>query len=63
VLRGKPAGPALADAVLSAPMAELSPIADVRGSAEYRLDAARELVARAVLGACGLTNDNSMVAA
>jgi len=49
--------------VLSAPMAELSPIADVRGSAEYRLDAARELVARAVLGACGLTNDNSMVAA
>ena len=62
-LRGKPAGPALADAVLSAPMAELSPIADVRGSAEYRLDAARELVARAVLVACGLTNDNSMVAA
>ncbi len=28
----------------------LSPIGDVRGSAEYRLDAARELVARAVLG-------------
>ena len=41
---------ALADAVLSAPMAELSPIGDVRGSAEYRLDAAREIVARAVLG-------------
>ena len=48
-LRGKPAGHALADAVLSAPMAELSPIDDVRGSAEYRLDAAREIVARAVL--------------
>ncbi|ESZ43733.1 xanthine dehydrogenase [Mesorhizobium sp. L2C054A000] len=63
VLVGKPVGPALADALLSAPMAELSPIADVRGSAEYRLDAARELVARAVLRACGLTNDNSMVAA
>ncbi len=36
---------------LSAPMAELSPIDDVRGSAEYRRDAAREIVARAVLGA------------
>ncbi|MGX9142551.1 FAD binding domain-containing protein [Mesorhizobium sp. 128a] len=62
-LRGRPALQTLADAVLSAPMAELSPIADVRGSAEYRLDAAREIVARAVLQACGLTDDNSMVAA
>jgi CO/xanthine dehydrogenase FAD-binding subunit len=62
-LRGLAANQRLADAILSAPMPELSPIADVRGSAEYRLDAARELVARAVLGACGLTNDNSMVAA
>jgi CO/xanthine dehydrogenase FAD-binding subunit len=68
MLRGKPAGAGLAQVILSAPMAELSPIADVRGSAEYRLDAARELVARAVLQACGPTDDrnaddNSMVAA
>jgi CO/xanthine dehydrogenase FAD-binding subunit len=52
-LRGLPAGHALAAAIQSAPMDELSPIADVRGSAEYRLDAAREIVARAVLGAMG----------
>lgn len=52
-LRGLPVGPALAAAIQSAPMDELSPIGDVRGSAEYRLDAAREIVARAVLGAVG----------
>ncbi|MER8379201.1 MULTISPECIES: xanthine dehydrogenase family protein subunit M [unclassified Mesorhizobium] len=52
-LRGRPVGPALATAIQSAPMDELSPIGDVRGSAEYRLDAAREIVVRAVLGAMG----------
>ncbi|MER8781425.1 xanthine dehydrogenase family protein subunit M [Mesorhizobium sp. M0664] len=52
-LRGRPVGQALATAIQSAPMDELSPIGDVRGSAEYRLDAAREIVARAVLGAMG----------
>ncbi|MER9542038.1 xanthine dehydrogenase family protein subunit M [Mesorhizobium sp. M0437] len=52
-LRGRPVGPALATAIQSAPMDELLPIGDVRGSAEYRLDAAREIVARAVLGAMG----------
>lgn len=52
-LRGLPVGPALAAAIRSAPMDELSPIGDVRGSAEYRLDAAREIVVRAVLGAVG----------
>lgn len=52
-LRGQPASHALADAIQSAPMDELSPIGDVRGSAEYRLDAAREIVARAVLAAAG----------
>jgi CO/xanthine dehydrogenase FAD-binding subunit len=52
-LHGKPANHALADAVLAAPMDELAPIGDVRGSAEYRLDAAREIVARAVLSAVG----------
>jgi CO/xanthine dehydrogenase FAD-binding subunit len=62
-LRGLPAGQALANAVLAAPMSELSPIADVRGSAEYRLDAVREIAARAVLKACGLMNDPEVVAA
>nr|WP_250888614.1 xanthine dehydrogenase family protein subunit M [Mesorhizobium sp. dw_380] len=52
-LRGLPAEGGLADAVLAAPMAELSPITDVRGSAEYRLDAVREIVARALLTAAG----------
>ena len=52
-LRGLPVDHGLAAAVLSAPMGELSPIADVRGSAEYRLDAVREIVARAVLTAAG----------
>lgn len=60
-LLGLPADRGLAAAIQSAPMAELSPIADVRGSAEYRLDAVREIVARAVLMACGQTNE--MVAA
>ncbi|TIR18974.1 MAG: xanthine dehydrogenase family protein subunit M [Mesorhizobium sp.] len=53
-LRGRPINEALADAVMSAPMDELSPISDVRGSAEYRQDAAREIVARAVCAAIGL---------
>ncbi|BCG91588.1 FAD binding domain-containing protein [Mesorhizobium sp. 131-2-1] len=52
-LLGLPANDAISHAVLAAPIDELSPIADVRGSAEYRLDAAREIVARAVLGAIG----------
>lgn len=56
-LRGRPVGHALATAIQSAPMDELSPIGDVRGSAEYRLDAAREIVARAVLGAMGAVPD------
>lgn len=62
-LQGLPADHRLADAVQSAPMAELSPIADVRGSAEYRLDAVREIVARAVLHASGQMGDPGMVAA
>ncbi|MET2829654.1 FAD binding domain-containing protein [Mesorhizobium shangrilense] len=62
-LRGRAADGGLADAVQSAPMAELSPIADVRGSAEYRLDAVREIVARAVLQASGQMSDHGMVAA
>lgn len=60
-LRGRPVDAALAEAVLSAPIDELSPIADVRGSAEYREQAAREIVARAVRAASGL--DQGKVAA
>ena len=62
-LQGLPADHRLANAVHSAPMEELSPIADVRGSAEYRLDAVREIVARAVLQASGQMSDHGMVAA
>ncbi|MGX7876128.1 FAD binding domain-containing protein [Mesorhizobium sp. ORM6] len=61
-LLGLPADHRLAHAVEFAPMTELSPIADVRGSAEYRLDAVREIVARAVLTAAGPINGH-MVAA
>ncbi|MER9126199.1 xanthine dehydrogenase family protein subunit M [Mesorhizobium sp. M0959] len=61
-LRGRPVGRALATAIQSAPMDELSPIGDVRGSAEYRLDAAREIVARAVLGAMGAVPDERAAA-
>ncbi|MCV3206427.1 xanthine dehydrogenase family protein subunit M [Mesorhizobium sp. YC-39] len=53
-LRGLPVDHALAAAIQSAPIDELSPIGDVRGSAEYRIDAAREIVVRAVLGAVAL---------
>lgn len=60
-LRGQPVSAALADAVLAAPIDELSPIADVRGSAEYRGHAAREIVVRAVRAAVGL--DEGKVAA
>ncbi|RUT84035.1 MULTISPECIES: xanthine dehydrogenase family protein subunit M [unclassified Mesorhizobium] len=61
-LHGLPVDGGLADAVLAAPMAELSPIADVRGSAEYRLDAVREIVARAVLAAMGRTTGEEVAA-
>jgi CO/xanthine dehydrogenase FAD-binding subunit len=50
-LRGRAANRSLADVVVEVSMDELSPIGDVRGSAEYRLEAAREIVARAVLAA------------
>ncbi|MER8436407.1 xanthine dehydrogenase family protein subunit M [Mesorhizobium sp. M1312] len=62
-LRGLPVDNALATAIQSASMDELSPIGDVRGSAEYRLDAAREIVARAVLGAAGHASNDKAVAA
>lgn len=62
-LRGLPVDQALATAIQSAPMDELSPIGDVRGSAEYRLDAAREIVVRAVLDAAGYPSSDKAVAA
>jgi CO/xanthine dehydrogenase FAD-binding subunit len=53
-LVGRRADAALADAVLSAPIRELSPIDDVRANAAYRTEAAREIAARAVRAAAGL---------
>ncbi|TGQ74261.1 xanthine dehydrogenase family protein subunit M [Mesorhizobium sp. M00.F.Ca.ET.186.01.1.1] len=61
-LRGLPVDAGLITAIQSAPMAELSPIADVRGSAEYRLDAVREIVARAVLTAAGRPTGDKVAA-
>ena len=43
----------LVDIVTFAPMPQLAPIDDVRGSSAYRLDAAREIVARAVQAVAG----------
>jgi len=50
-LVGLPLGPALAEAAMAASLDELSPIDDVRGSADYRREAAREIVARTLLAA------------
>ena len=47
-LVGRPLDGPLADVVETAPMPQLAPIDDVRGAAVYRLDAAREIVTRAV---------------
>lgn len=46
---GRKADQSIADAIISAPITELTPIDDVRGTASYRQDAAREIVARAAL--------------
>ena len=46
-------GPDLENAVAGADLDALSPIDDVRGTAEYRSDAAREIVLRALRQACG----------
>jgi CO/xanthine dehydrogenase FAD-binding subunit len=56
---GLPLGPSLADAAWAARLDELSPIDDVRGSATYRREAAREIVARALLAASGTAADPS----
>jgi CO/xanthine dehydrogenase FAD-binding subunit len=49
-LIGKPRDASLAQAVMPAALGHLAPIDDVRGSAEYRAEAACELVRRALLG-------------
>lgn len=46
---GRKADQSIADAIMSASITELTPIDDVRGTAFYRQDAAREIVARAAL--------------
>lgn len=47
-LLGRPASPGLAAGLRDEHLAPLAPIDDVRGSAAYRLDAARELIGRAL---------------
>jgi len=59
MLIGQPANGALAEVVAQAPLAELSPIDDVRGSAQYRRAAAREIVTRALAAAAGATNERA----
>ncbi len=49
-LIAKPCDDSLAQAVLSAHLAHLSPIDDIRANADYRAEAACELVRRALLG-------------
>jgi len=53
-LVGRPADASLAAAVAAEHLAALTPIEDVRGSRAYRAEAAREIVARALLGAAGV---------
>jgi CO/xanthine dehydrogenase FAD-binding subunit len=45
------------DVLATVELPELSPIGDVRASAGYRLDAAREIVARAVVMACQTSDE------
>lgn len=54
-LVGLTSGREIEDAVAADGFAELSPIDDVRGSADYRRTVAREIVSRALAGALGYT--------
>ena len=58
-LAGRPADTPLAETVEAYDFPELSPIDDVRGTGDYRRDAARVLVARA--SAIALTSAGSRV--
>jgi CO/xanthine dehydrogenase FAD-binding subunit len=53
-LVGRPADGSLGGAVRAEHLAALTPIDDVRGSRAYRIEAAREIVARALLQAAGI---------
>ena len=53
-LVGRPTDLSLGAAVVAEHLADLAPIDDVRGSRGYRIEAAREIVARALLGAAGI---------
>lgn len=61
-LCGRVADIALAEVVRSASFDELAPIDDVRGTADYRHGAAREIVARAVLASAGIRHDDKAAA-
>ncbi len=56
-------GPAITEAIAAADFGGLSPIDDVRGTADYRREAAREIVLRAVMTAAGSDARPSMEAA
>lgn len=60
MLVGRPADRQLADIANIAPMPQLSPIDDVRGSAGYRLEAAHRIVARAIDSAAGLPHQTEV---
>jgi CO/xanthine dehydrogenase FAD-binding subunit len=53
-LVGRPMDSSLGATVATEHLASLAPIDDVRGSREYRVEAAREIVVRALLGAAGV---------
>jgi CO/xanthine dehydrogenase FAD-binding subunit len=62
VLPGLPADARLLEAFEDSHFAGLSPIDDVRGSAEYRVGAAREIVGRALLMAVGAGKTEAVAA-
>jgi CO/xanthine dehydrogenase FAD-binding subunit len=53
-LVGRVVDNSLASVIVAEHLAALAPIDDVRGSREYRIEAAREIIARALLGATGI---------
>ena len=61
-MKGRPANASLLAAVEADDISEHTPIDDVRGSATYRREAAREIVARAILGALGPGEKDSVAA-